>query len=277
MDYFYLDSSNQPVGPLKLDRIQNLVTAEVVGPDVLVCQSGGNAWVPLSSLISHQSSAAHSPAQVVTRTDSDWMPLTSMIFGIVALLIFGIPLISLILAGGAIALGIVAMQKAVSGARKPLSITGLVTGGLAILMIPMTMSTGDGTGPTRAPSPNIAAIEKVLKEDKRVFEDGQRYRVNPAEQAEYIASHIQKIDTTGCPPEFRLAFQRHVNAWERSVPYIAANTPLNAFLEGFFAQGTGDYSLLGRANTQAQAALQDVTITYQEVKNVAATCGARIP
>ena len=68
---------------------------------------------------------------------------------------------------------------------------------------------------------------------------------------------------------------RH-NAWEVSIPYVAANTPLTGFLEGLYGGYTGDYSGVGLSNYQAQVALNNVDATYREVKAVAASAAAEL-
>ena len=48
-NYFYLDSANQPVGPLGLDALAELASSRMITPDTLVAQVGGSEWVPLKS------------------------------------------------------------------------------------------------------------------------------------------------------------------------------------------------------------------------------------
>lgn len=51
MPFYYLNDSNQPVGPLDLLAIKKLEKAGLVAHDVLVCEAGREDWAPLSEMI----------------------------------------------------------------------------------------------------------------------------------------------------------------------------------------------------------------------------------
>lgn len=78
-----------------------------------------------------------------------------------------------------------------------------------------------------------AAIESVLNQCAQNTQKVNNSDMSAAQAAQFLASQMQKMDTSDCPPEFRAAFQQHINAWRDASGYFAQNTPLNAFLEGF--------------------------------------------
>lgn len=121
------------------------------------------------------------------------------------------------------------------------------------------------------------AIESVLNDcaDKSAYVNNSA--MSAAKAAQYIALEMQKIDTGDCPPEFRTAFQQHINAWRNASGYFAQNTPLNAFLEGYAAGHFGDASLYGVSQRNAAMAIQNINNTYYALVNIAAKHGAKVP
>ncbi len=306
MSYYYLNESNQPVGPLDLSAVRKLAETGIVADDVLVCETGSEDWTPLSdrddpvprpttpppprtappprSGVPPRRYTPPTPAsetgssardRAVAAAYPEWFPLVSMIAGIVALVVVWVPGLSVLLAAPALALGILGLQQNLGG-RKPLALGGIVTAAVALVVSLgiLLLGLGDGWGG----SPEAAAIEKVLNQDQALCLEAKSKFPNSAAQAtRHVAERMQQIDTSRCPPEFRLAFQQHVNAWRQSVPYIQADTPVTAFFEGLYAGATDDYSVLGLSSQQARLANEQVNVSYREVLNVAAVYGARIP
>lgn len=101
--------------------------------------------------------------------------------------------------------------------------------------------------------------------------------MNSAQAATYLATEMQKIDVRGCPEDFRIAFQQHINAWREAAPYLSQNTTLNAVLEGVAAGVLEDPSLIGTAQRNSSSALGRVNQTYSELVTIAASRGARVP
>jgi hypothetical protein len=98
-----------------------------------------------------------------------------------------------------------------------------------------------------------------------------------AAKAGYVADHFQALDTSGCPMDFRAAFQAHVNAWRQAQMAFANNTLTNNFIEGAIAGFSGNTSNVGNTMGAASEAGQDINSTYYQLTTVAAAYGARIP
>lgn len=50
MNYYYLNSCRQPVGPLTEEQLKSAIRTEALLPETLVVPEGNSEWVPLSSL-----------------------------------------------------------------------------------------------------------------------------------------------------------------------------------------------------------------------------------
>lgn len=304
--FYYLNPSNQPVGPMDLAAVRQLAEAGIVDGDVLVCEAGEEDWTPLSQLAetSLDSGAPKPPRtappprsglpprrlKLPTATASshrligpntsasnppDWIPIAAMVTGIVALLALCLPGLSLILAAPALTLGILGHRQA-KGSARSFAVTGITCASLALVAALGMLLLWSGAGMTG--NPEAVAIEKVLKRDAAIVREAKsRFPNDAAAGTRYVAEQLQRIDTSNCPADFRLAFQQHVNAWRQSIPYVQADTPLNAFLEGLYAGVTEDYGALGMSSYQADLAREQVNATYREVLNSAAVHGARIP
>lgn len=101
--------------------------------------------------------------------------------------------------------------------------------------------------------------------------------MSAAQAASFLASEMQKMDTRNCPPEFRVVFQQHINAWRDASGAFAQNTTLNNFLEGFAAGFFQDPSFLGASQNNAAIAAYNINATYNELVSIAAAHGARVP
>ncbi|HPA21135.1 MAG TPA: hypothetical protein PLU30_25555 [Verrucomicrobiae bacterium] len=122
-----------------------------------------------------------------------------------------------------------------------------------------------------------SAIESVLNRCARLTDQVNRSQAAPGQAAAFLASAMQEIDTRGCPPDFRVAFQQHINAWREAAPYFARDTGLNAFIDGFAAGLLRDPSLFGASGQAAAAASQNINATYYRLASIAAMHGARVP
>lgn len=290
-DFYYLNAEQQAVGPMSLEGIRKLVDAGIVDAGVLVCSAGEKEWKPLPERNEGATAAvgpprvpppprSHPSASAAGMASSSpvpptWFSLASMVAGITAILTLLIPILSILLAAPALILGILALRQNVIG-NKAFSVTGIATSSVALVLSMGFLLLGLGGG--FRGNPEAVAIEKALEQDQAIYQEAKSSFPNSAVQAtRYIADRMQRIDITRCPPEFRLAFQQHVNAWAQAAPYIQADTPLSAFFEGMYAGATDDYSNLGLSNHQANVAKAQIGDTYRVVLNVAAAYGARIP
>lgn len=120
-------------------------------------------------------------------------------------------------------------------------------------------------------------ITDVLNQCAQTSHKAAALNSSPGAQANYIAAEAQKVDVTKCPPDFRMAFQAHVNAWLQAVPYLANNNLGTSLLEGLAAGATDDPRYIGQAGQQAAYATQQINQTYSNLTLIAAKYGARIP
>lgn len=160
MSHYYLNESNQPVGPMDLPAIRKLADAGVLTRDVLVCEAGSEDWTQLSGKEEPTPKpGAPKPPRTAppprsglpprrytptpdTRASTshhthgsayrDWFPLASMIAGIVAILALCVPILSILLAAPALTLGILAFRQDIAG-KNPIAITGIGTASVALV------------------------------------------------------------------------------------------------------------------------------------------------
>jgi hypothetical protein len=79
---------------------------------------------------------------------------------------------------------------------------------------------------------SASAIETILNQCAMNSQRVNNSSMSAAQAAEFFSNEMQKMDTRNCPPEFRVAFQNHINAWRDAAGAFAQNTPLNAFWKG---------------------------------------------
>ena len=130
------------------------------------------------------------------------------------------------------------------------------------------------TGCSRSPA---SRIEKVLNQSAEVSKKAGALSADPARQAAAVADGFQAIDASGCPPDFRVAFQQHINCWRQAQSAFAGNTLGNNIAEGFVAGLTENYSGLGASQNAAAVANQQINDSYYQLTAIAAAHGARVP
>jgi len=292
-DFYYLNAEQQPVGPMGLESIRKLVDVGIVDAGVQVCPAGEQEWKPLPEWGEPATASvgpprvpppprSHPSASVARAAASSpvlpgWFPLASMIAGITAILTLfsSIPVLSILLAAPALTLGILAIRQNVIR-NNPFTVTGIVTSSVALVVSMGILLLGHGGG--FVGNPEAAAMERALTQGIEIGRDAATlFPNNATSQSRFIASELQKVDTRGCPLEFRVAYQRNVEAWEIAVPYFQADNPLTSFLEGVYGGLNNDYSGIGTSNYQARLAAQNIDETYQQLKMTAVALGAGIP
>ncbi|MCB1086370.1 MAG: hypothetical protein KDM63_04945 [Verrucomicrobiae bacterium] len=286
--FYYLDASNTPVGPMSLGEIGNLVANGLLPHSVQVCPAGETEWKPL---ITHWGQAASplsskplSTKPSISRPEDPeagdpwpkpWFPVVSLVFGVVAVVGSCVPIVGILLAVASLILGFSSLRHFHSSQRRQ-ALAGVICSFAAMLL--SVAIWGYTVAQFNQGNPGAGAIEEVLQTDMRIAKNAKNsYRYDLGGRARFITREMQRIDLAKCPPEFRVAFQRHVNAWNEAIPYIAADNAANAFLEGLYSGYTQDYSALGWSHQQAQLAAYQIAQTYEEVLTVAAAYGARIP
>lgn len=126
------------------------------------------------------------------------------------------------------------------------------------------------------------AILKVLQADKAMETTLQQ--ANAATSLTATAAHIdsyctnmERLDTSACPADFRMAFRQHIRSWR------TAAAKLRQFPDGFW-EGVvlGAVNSLGgeldgglhRMTAEIQEAEKVIKATYEEVERIAAKYGA---
>jgi hypothetical protein len=124
------------------------------------------------------------------------------------------------------------------------------------------------------------AIEQALHEDALTGTDP-----TPSH-----TSNMRTIDLSDCPPEFRVAYMEHIEAWEELVKVSQAKNELDSeadaaaaagFLSTLFSMNTTPWRDHVRAEAEVQrlgvAATADVHSTWETVEQIASKYGAQVP
>jgi hypothetical protein len=292
--YYYLNSDNQSVGPIRLAAIRTLVASGIIDESVRIRINGSEEWQPLElltpapSLMKDPASPRTPPpflrsvpgsrstsgrSAATNRDPLRFFPQSSVIGGITSLMLTFSPLASLAVSMISVIVGAVALSR-VSERNKSVALTGVLISSFSLVVSLFFLSPTGGGAENREGQ----AIERVLKSQIDFVHDAnEKFPESPLEQLRFLASRLKSIDVTGCPPDFRLAYQRYLNSIDRSLPYIAADTPINSFIEGLYAGFTEDYTSLGATNYQARIAIGQIEESFREVLNSAAFYGARMP
>lgn len=291
-DYYYLNAENQPVGPMTLEGIRKLVATGIVGSNVLVCPAGEGEWKPISDWEApvdpplgppltppppraSSQPAAESPSPSWTSLP-EWTAPAAMWGGLLSILVSFLPVLALLLAIPAVVGGVLVLKRPASS-KRGFALAAILTGGLGALPA-LLIILGMFFGMLTPGGGEVAEMERALRKGIEVGHDAaKRYPDDAASQSRFIASALQKIDTRGCPPEFRVAYQRNIDAWETAAPYFEANNPATWFLEGFFGGLANDFSGVGYTDYQARLAAQNIDATYRDLREIAVAYGARIP
>jgi hypothetical protein len=291
-DLYYLNDEQQPVGPMSLEGILKLVDAGIVDSRVLVCPAGDQEWKPLPERNedatasvgpprvpppprSHPSASAALPS-TSSQVLPDWLAPVAMGAGILSLFTTFLPALAVLIAVPAIVGGTMVLRRAAS-TKRGFALTAVLTGGLGALPA-LLFILGMFFGMLTQGGGGVADMERALKRGVEIGRDASKRFPNDATgQSRFIATELQKVDTRGCPPEFRVAYQSNVEAWEIAIPYFEADNPLTSFLEGVYGGLSDDYSVIGTSNYQAGLAAENINETYQQLKMTAVALGARIP
>ena len=124
------------------------------------------------------------------------------------------------------------------------------------------------------------AIEKALHEDS----------LTGAEPTTGHANAMRSVDLQECPPDFRVAYMKHIHAWDEKAAVHNAKVQVDAQEEDAAAAGALA-TLFDSSETpwndhlQAEQELQkyenvasaDVRSTFEEVEEVASKYGAKVP
>ena len=290
--FYYLNAAGHPVGPMDLTAIRKLVVAGLIEETVLVCRTGEDDWTTLASRENgvplYDGPPRTPPPPRIPSTPppqgTAWpsstqkqqllrsIPIASIVGGILSLLIvFVNPILAFLLAIPSLIIGILGLAHRDDPGRG-LALTGVVTASLAIFATFLLFVTGGGG------NHEVSAMETTLSQGLKVGLDAQRrFPGDTVRQSKFIAAELQKIDTRGCPGDFRVAFQTYVESWEVAIPYFEADNPATSFLEGFLGGFTDDYSAVGFSNYQARVAANNIDQMYRQLKITAVAYGATIP
>jgi len=124
-------------------------------------------------------------------------------------------------------------------------------------------------------------IERVLAADKKTNEN--------ATSVSSVVAAMRKIDTSGCPNDFRSAFLAHIHAWENlgevetaALRFKSTNESgevmAESFIRGLLGDPLGKTTEIMQAQNQLQAAAQrasqEIKSTYRRVEEIAVLHGA---
>ncbi|MBL9091608.1 MAG: hypothetical protein JNL96_10310 [Planctomycetaceae bacterium] len=132
-----------------------------------------------------------------------------------------------------------------------------------------------GCGPSQK-DVHREAILRILNYDKQISKNRDakasvdQSNTNLAKVIDEYCVELEKQDMTECPPEFRLAFNRHIESW-RTTAVTIRQIPgmMDAFLAGMLSAVTGDDATSGGAGDLKKAE-QEIRKTYEEVERIAA-------
>lgn len=140
--YYYLNSDQQPVGPMGLGAIQKLVDADVVDGEVLVCPAGEENWKPLKTLSKTAQGAVGPPLTPPPPRSADfstrwsripvWLAPAALGVGIVSVLAASLPFLAFLLAIPALIGGIVILRQP-AAPKRGLALAAVVSGSLGTL------------------------------------------------------------------------------------------------------------------------------------------------
>ncbi len=74
-------------------------------------------------------------------------------------------------------------------------------------------------------------IGSVLVKWENSFAQANNNGMSAGAAAAFMATEMQKMDTRRCPPEFRVAFQQHRNAWAEAAQVFSQETSLKKYME----------------------------------------------
>lgn len=126
---------------------------------------------------------------------------------------------------------------------------------------------------SRSPANRITV---VLNQCSEISQRAAAWNNNPSQQAQFVAVQFQNIDVTKCPADFRMAFQRHIFAWQQAAPALDQGNQLAAFFGEIIAGAAQNPNYVPQTH-QADQAMESINATYFQVTQIAAKYGARIP
>ncbi len=162
----------------------------------------------------------------------------------------------------------------------------LVSLGLASTILLGCRKTSTAPKTTRSKSANghREEMERVLKED-------QLAALNPSSVAKVVLK-MRAIETSACPQDFRLAYLKHIHAWESLAAveeeakrfnqnYNSSGAMVESFIRGLYFDVFGKTQEAIAAHKQLQQnyskAIDEVRFTYHEVEKIAVGYGAELP
>ena len=130
-----------------------------------------------------------------------------------------------------------------------------------------------------------AAILRVLQEDNRLCEGVKKLSPGtpPSQVALAVGEYCDeagRLDLSECPPDFRVAYRHHIEAW-REAQGVIKELP-DTFLQGFlmgaingFLRNEADGGT-ARVEGQLRRALEGIRETFHEVERIGVTHGAAL-
>lgn len=129
----------------------------------------------------------------------------------------------------------------------------------------------------------VSVIEAVLVLDRKAHQEALAAispDITPAAAISAYVTSMKALNMEECPPEFREAFRRHINAWE-SLALQLAREPQSfgeGVLQGLLNSLNGELDGgSGRMQQARDARVDALLATWGEVEAIAARYGARLP
>lgn len=129
----------------------------------------------------------------------------------------------------------------------------------------------------------VSVIEAVLKVDKEICNQALSSvspNLTPAEAIGAYVTSAKGLNMAECPPEFREAYRRHLNAWERMAIQLAREPQSlgEGVIQGLINSLNGEFDGgSGRMQKARDARLDAVHETWSEVEAIAVRYGAKLP
>lgn len=90
---------------------------------------------------------------------------------------------------------------------------------------------------------------------------------------------MRAIDLSHCPPDFQVAYLRHVHAWDSAQQEMAHNQGLSGVIKGFFGGIVGPvagYDVYNTASKEHEGAIRAITESWNDVELIALKYGVSL-
>ena len=121
-------------------------------------------------------------------------------------------------------------------------------------------------------------IDRVIAEDKRLSLQADKdiaQGMSRKDALDKMTRGMRQIDLSACPPEFREAYTRHIQAWESFANEHGIDGFFKALLTGVLIALTSNPTPLVAYIADQKGISQDINDTWKEVEAIAARYNVR--